>query len=112
MLQVAPWEDDDWKLGVPDQAEKELAAYADDAGPPDADGARLARPRPQRRVGRGGPEYSIGGLPATTFTLALWNATGNGENSLAGTVTTNAVGVARFEVPLHAAFALTTVPVS
>ena len=59
------------------------------------------------------PTYSIGGLPAnTTFNLALWNASGNGENSLAGTVTTGAAGVARFEVPLHAAFSLTTVPVS
>jgi hypothetical protein len=28
------------------------------------------------------------------------------------TVTTNAAGVARFEVPLHAAFSLTTMPLS
>ena len=57
--------------------------------------------------------YSIGGLPASKpFTLAVWNATGNGENSVAGTVTTDAAGVARFEVPLHAAFSLTTVPIS
>lgn len=34
----------------------------------------------------------------------------NGENAIEGIVTTNAAGVARFEVPLHAAFALTTVP--
>ena len=60
-----------------------------------------------------GSSTSVGGLPAnTTFKLALWNATGNGENSLAGTVTTDAAGVARFEVPLQAAFSLTTVPVS
>ena len=59
------------------------------------------------------PKYSIGGLPANTqFGLALWNAAGDGKNSIAGTVTTNAAGVARFEVPLHAAFALTNVPVS
>ena len=58
-------------------------------------------------------EYSIGGLPPnTSFNLAVWNATGDGTNSIAGTVSTNAAGVARFEVPLQAAFALTTVPVS
>ena len=57
--------------------------------------------------------YSIGGLPpSTTFTLALWNATGDGKNSVAGTITTTAAGVARFDVPLQAAFVLTTVPVS
>ena len=48
----------------------------------------------------------------TQLDLAVWNASGDGKNSIAGTVTTNAAGVARFEVPLHAAFALTTVPVS
>ncbi len=57
--------------------------------------------------------YSIAGLPPdTTFTLALWNANGDGKNTVAGTVTTNAAGVARFEVPLQAAFFLTNVPVS
>ena len=55
----------------------------------------------------------IGGLPpTTTFTLALWNATGDGKNSVAGTITTTTAGVARFDVPLQAAFVLTTVPVS
>ena len=64
-------------------------------------------------VARSAPAYSIGGLPAnTTFNLVLWNAPGEGDNALAGTVTTDAAGVARFEVPLQAAFALTTVPVS
>ena len=58
------------------------------------------------------PAYSVGGLPpATTFNLAIWNAAGNGENVISTPVTTNAVGVARFTVPLHGAFALTTVPV-
>ena len=58
------------------------------------------------------PAYSIGGLPPhTSFNLVSWNAAGNGENAITGTLTTNAAGVARFEVPLHAAFALTTVPV-
>jgi len=57
--------------------------------------------------------YSIGGLPPyTTFTLAVWNATGDGSNSIAGTITTNAAGVARFDVPMQGAFALTTVPLS
>jgi hypothetical protein len=61
----------------------------------------------------GSPSYSIGGLPPNTvFNLAVWNATGDGTNSLAGRITTNTAGVARFAVPLHAAFALTTVPVS
>jgi hypothetical protein len=56
--------------------------------------------------------YSIGGLPpSTSFNLVTWNPAGNGENDLTGTLTTNAAGVARFQVPLHAAFALTTVPV-
>ena len=59
------------------------------------------------------PTYSIGGLPPNTkFNLALWNAAGDGENSVAGTIETGPAGVARFEVPLHAAFSLTTVPVS
>ena len=55
--------------------------------------------------------YSIGDLPPNTaFHLALWNASGDGTDSIAGTVTTNGAGVARFEVPLQAAFALTTLP--
>jgi hypothetical protein len=37
---------------------------------------------------------------------------GDGTNSLAGSVTINAAGVARFGAPLQAAFALTTVPVA
>jgi hypothetical protein len=57
--------------------------------------------------------YSIGGLPPfTTFTLAVWNAAGDGLDTIAGTIETGKAGVARFEVPLHAAFALTTMPVS
>ena len=58
-------------------------------------------------------QSSIGALPANkAFTLAVWNAAGDGKNTVAATVTTNAAGVARFEVPLHAAFSLTTVPVA
>ena len=112
VLQVGPWEDDDWKVGVPDPAEKELAAYAEEQG-----GLTLmgldTNGRDLNTVSSASPEYSIGGLPAhTAFGLALWNAGGDGTNSLAGTVTTNAAGVVRFQVPLHAAFSLTNVPIS
>ena len=56
--------------------------------------------------------YSIGGLPAfTTFNLAIWNGAGDGLNQIRDSLTTNVAGVARFDVPLHGAFALTTVPV-
>jgi hypothetical protein len=46
------------------------------------------------------------------LTLVVWNATGDGRNTDGGTVTTDSAGVARFQVPLHAAFSLTNVPVS
>jgi hypothetical protein len=118
---MAPWDESDWKVSTygieghssSDTREKELAAYAGPDGELtilglDTNGRALnglsAEPPPQ---------YSIGGLPAsTTFTLAVWNAAGDGKNTIAATVTTNAAGVARFEVPLHAAFSLTTLPVS
>ena len=96
-----------------DQPEKELAAYAGPNGELtlvglDTNGRNLNAVSTEPPA-----QYSIGGLPPNTdFTLALWNATGDGTNSIAGTVPTNAAGVARFQVPLHAAFALTTVPVS
>jgi len=114
---VDPWADDDWKLdaqGRPfDQPEKEVAAFAGPNGlltllGLDTHGGALnaASADPPSA-------YSIGGLPPyTTFNLAFWNAAANGENSIVGTSTTNAAGVARFQVPLHAAFVLTTVPVA
>jgi hypothetical protein len=112
VLQVAPWEENDWKAGVPDQREKELAAYADEAGHVTLMGLDTAG-RDLNVASEETRTYSIGGLPPnTTFNLALWNATGNGENSLAATVETGPAGVARLEVPLHAAFSLTTVPTS
>jgi len=112
VVQVAPWEDDDWKVGTRDQAEKEIAAYASSDGQLTLMGLDT-HARNLNTVSAELPEYSIGGLPANTvFNLALWNATGNGESSLAGTVLTDAAGVARFRVPLQAAFSLTTVPVS
>ena len=113
VVQVAPWEEDDWKVGVPDQPEKELAAYTAADGSVTVMGLD-SHGRELNTVSSEPPSaYSIGGLPANKpLNLALWNANGNGENSIAGTVTTDAAGVARFEVPLQAAFSLTTVPVS
>jgi len=112
VVRVDPWADDDWRANLVDQPEKELAAYTSADGHVTLMGLD-SHARGLNSVSTETPAYSIGGLPASTaFNLALWNASGNGENSLAGTVTTNAAGVARFEVPLHAAFSLTTVPVS
>ena len=57
--------------------------------------------------------YSIGGLtPNTNFALIVWNATGDGTNTIVGPVPANSDGVVRFSVPLHGAFSLTTLPVS
>jgi hypothetical protein len=95
-----------------DQPEQELTSYSGPDGQLtivglDTNGRELVAPNGESS------EYSIGGLPSnTTFTLALWNATGDGTNSVARTITTGAEGVARFSVPLQAAFVLTTVPVS
>jgi hypothetical protein len=109
---VDPWADDDWVVGTGDQPEKEVAAYAGPNGELTLIGLD-SRGRDLNGASAETPAYSIGGLPPhTTFNLAVWNAAGSGENGITGTVTTNAAGVARFEAPLHAAFALTTVPVS
>lgn len=112
VLGLDPWTSDDWALGEADGPEQELTAYAGPDGELtlmglDTRGASLNAASPETS------SYSIGGLPpSTAFTLAVWNASASGENAVGGTVATNAAGVARFEVPLHAAFALTTVPVS
>ena len=96
-----------------DQPEKELVGYSGPNGELtiiglDTRGRDLNTTSPEAS-----PPYSVGGLPPNTvFNLAVWNATGDGTNSVVGSVTTNAAGVARFTVPLQAAFALTTVPVS
>ncbi len=109
---VDPWGDDDWKVGVADQPEKEIVAYAGPAGELtfvglDTHAQYLNVASPET------PPYSIGGLPpSTTFNLAIWNKTANGENVISKPVLTSPAGVARFDVPLHGAFALTTVPVS
>jgi hypothetical protein len=117
VLQVGPWQADDWQYDstgatMVDPPEKELVAYSDGNGLFTVTGldthARLLNTVSDQPP----PEYSIGGLPAnTTFNLAVWNATGDGKNTIADPVTTNAAGVARFAVPLQAAFALTTLPV-
>ena len=116
VLAVDPWTLDDQATRYddphPDQLEQELTAYRGTGNQLtvaglDTRGGALVAPNGESS------SYSIGGLPPfTTFTLALWNATGDGTNSVAGTITTNAAGVARFDVPLQAAFVLTTVPVS
>jgi hypothetical protein len=116
VLGVDPWSDDDWandgRDDPSDQPEQEITAYAGPNGELtliglDTHGAGLNTASTERSA------YSVGGLPrSTTFNLALWNAAGDGKNSIAGAVTTTAAGVARFEVPLQAAFALTTVPVA
>jgi hypothetical protein len=121
IIRVEPWEADD--ASVPayeieghrsnDQPEKELAAYAGLDGELTIVGLDTHGRALNTASSDPAPAYSIGGLPPNTpFTLALWNATGDGTNSIAGTVTTNDAGVARFEVPLQAAFALTTRDVS
>jgi hypothetical protein len=122
IIQVAPWQENDYGVtayGVVgghasnDQPEQELVAYAGPSGELtivglDTNGKNLNGVSPDPPSA-----YSIGGLPANTaFNLAVWNATGDGTNSVAGTITTSDAGVARFEVPLQAGFALTTVPVS
>src|SRR5205085_2305717 len=119
VLGVDPWTADDqaepvthpetWQWDTPEQ---ELTAYRGPSGELtlvglDTNGRTLVAPSGESS------DYSIGGLPPyTTFTLAEWNAGGDGTNSVAQTVTTGAAGVARFSVPLQAAFSLTTVPVS
>jgi hypothetical protein len=119
ILRVEPWADDDWAVPAykvtggattNDRPEKELVAYAGPAGEVtvvglDTRGKDLNTPSTEPAA-----KYSIGGLPASaTLRLAVWNGTGDGTNAVT-TVATNAAGVARFEVPLQAAFALTTVP--
>jgi hypothetical protein len=123
ILGVDPWAADDEAESIVqqatnppswqwDQPEEELTAFLGPEGQMtvaglDTNGGALVAPNGESS------SYSIGGLPPNTpFTLALWNATGDGTNSIGGTVTTNAAGVARFDVPLQAAFVLTTVPVS
>ena len=97
VVRVDPWAEDDWQAGVPDQSEKELAAYASVDGQVTLMGLDT-HARELNSTSTDMSAYSIGGLPANTmFNLALWNVSGNGENSLTGTLTTDAAGVARFD---------------
>ena len=112
VLGVDPWTTDDWDVDTGDQPEKEVVAYAD----PNGQLTLVGMDTHARALNGGSPEtpaYSIGGLPPyTSFTLAVWNRAANGENEIGGTVTANAAGVVRFDVPLHGGFTLTTAPVS
>jgi hypothetical protein len=115
VIGVDPWAEDDWKLddnGRPqDQPEQEVVAYSGPNGEVtlfglDTHGGGLNAASTDPAAA-----YSIGGLtPNTQFNLLLWNAAADGHNSIVGAVTANAAGVVRFSVPLHAAFALTTLP--
>jgi hypothetical protein len=122
IIRVDPWDASDY--GVPatnvsggetsnDTPEQELVAYSGPNGELTVVGLDTNGRSLNGASSDPPSSYSIGGLPPnTTFNLTLWNATGDGTNSIAPSVTTNAAGVARFDVPLQAAFALTTVPVS
>jgi hypothetical protein len=111
VVRVEPWARDDWDPLVRDEPEKEIAAYVGSNEQLtlvglDTRGRLLNTASDETR------SYSIGGLtPSTRLNLAMWNANGDGRTSAAAEITTSAAGVARFEVPLHAAFALTTVDV-
>jgi hypothetical protein len=116
VLGVDPWNEDDVETRIddphPDQPEQELAAYQGPDGQMtvlglDTNGRALTEPNGVSS------SYSIGNLaPGTDFNLIVWNGSGDGQYALDRQVTVNANGVARFEVPLQAGFALTTVPVS
>ena len=119
---VDPWDSSDWSvpsyranLGdtTNDQPEQELVAYGGPSGELTVVGLDTHGKSLNTASTDPPSVYSIGGLPpGTTFNLAEWNAAGDGSNTIAEPVTTNDAGVARFDVPLQAAFALTTVPVS
>jgi hypothetical protein len=110
---VDPWAEDDWQVGLADQSEKEITAYAGPNGELTLIGLD-SRGRDLNAASADPPAtYSVGGLPPNArFNLAVWNAAANGENAIGATVTTNSAGVARFSVPIHGGFALTTVPVA
>ena len=121
VVRVGPWDESDWGVSTygveghssKDTPEKELAAYTGGNGELtilglDTNGRALNGPSAEPAS-----PYSLGGLPANAeLRLLVWNAAGDGTNSDAGKVRTDAAGVARFQVPLHAAFSLTNLPVS
>jgi hypothetical protein len=120
VIGVDPWESNDWTAPsapggetADDTPEQEITAFGSAGGDLTLVGLDTHGKDLNTVSTEPASEYSIGGLPANRpFNLVLWNATGDGTNSVAAPVTTNAAGVARFHVPLQAAFALTTVPVS
>jgi hypothetical protein len=116
VLGVAPWQEDDWKLSYDrranDTPEKEIVAYADSGDELTLVGLDT-HGRALNGVSNDVSSYSIGGLPpGKNLNLNLWNANGNGEKSFAREVSVNDEGVARFTVPVHAAFSLSTRKVS
>ena len=121
IVRVDPWDESDWAVGrwgieghsSSDTPEKELAAFAG----PDGKLTIMGLDTHGRALNVASPDpwvpYSIGGLPPNTnFTLIVWNATGDGTNTIVGPVPANSDGVVRFSTPLHGAFSLTTLPVS
>jgi hypothetical protein len=118
ILRVEPWADDDSSVtthGIEghssnDQPEQELVAYRGDNGQLTVVGLDT-NGRSLNGASSDPPSaYSIGGLPSNTaFDLTKWNETGDGTNSDPVVVWSNDAGVVRFDVPLQAAFALTTV---
>ena len=111
VVRVAPWARDDWDPLVRDTPEKEIAAYVGSNEQLTLVGLDT-RGRLLNTASAETASYSIGGLtPSTKLKLAIWNANGDGRQSPATAISTSAAGVARFNVPLHAAFALTTVDV-
>ena len=121
IVRVDPWDASDssvptWGIeghSSNDTPEKELAAFEGPDGQTTVMG--LDTHGRDLNVASSDPwvPYSIGGLtPNTNFNLVVWNATGDGTNSVVGTVPANSDGVVRFSVPLQAAFSLTTLPVS
>jgi hypothetical protein len=121
VVQVSPWDESDWTVptyGIEghssnDTPEKEIAAYTGPNGELTVLGLDTNGRALNVAAGSALVRYSIGELPPNTnLNLAIWNAAGDGTTAKGRTVGTNAAGVARFEVPLHAAFSLTTVPIS
>jgi hypothetical protein len=114
---VDPWVEDDWSFPARDttgdQPEQEITAYSG----PDGELTLIGLDTHGQALNTASTDppsaYSIGGLPPNAqLNLELWNATGDGTNTDGGIVETNDAGVARFEVPVQAAFALTTLPAS
>jgi hypothetical protein len=109
---VDPWNTDREDAAKPDGLERRIVAYAGPAGQLTVTALDTRGGQLNGTAGESAP-YSIGGLPPhTAFNLVVWNRDGAGANEVGATVVTSGAGVARLDVPLHAAFVLTTAPVS